>query len=439
MWSVRHRNRWGVAAKVFRCGCCWSRTTTDRRPARRGLDARASTSSRVATGAGALSPRGRRLRRRAARPRAARSRRLRGVPAAAGPLRRADHRRDRPGRGGRPGRRPRARRRRLHRQAVRLPRAASPASGPSPPAAATRRGTGRRRPSATAGRSAAQIDRRTRTRDARRGARGPDPKEFDLLAFLAEDPGAVAARAGASSRRSGTPHWYGPTKTLDVHVASLRKKLGDPAWIETVRGVGFRLSTGAPPTTHAGADAVTRRLLVSYLSITVFVLLVLEIPLGVRTRTPERRLMSDRRTRRLRARHPARGAAETSGDFAAAERVVRPTSDTGGRVVVVGADGRCSPTPSRRSRRRDFSAGPRSSRALAARWRRHPASRHARRDAAVTSRCRSCTPRPVGAVRVTYPTSFVDAAHPPHLARCSGRRRRRPRHRVPGEPAARAP
>ena len=37
------------------------------------------------------------------------------------------------------------------------------------------------------------------------------------------------------------PHWYGPTKTLDVHVASLRKKLGDPGWIETVRGVGFRL------------------------------------------------------------------------------------------------------------------------------------------------------------------------------------------------------
>ena len=37
------------------------------------------------------------------------------------------------------------------------------------------------------------------------------------------------------------PHWFGPTKTLDVHVASLRKKLGDPGWIETVRGVGFRL------------------------------------------------------------------------------------------------------------------------------------------------------------------------------------------------------
>jgi two-component system, OmpR family, response regulator RegX3 len=81
-----------------------------------------------------------------------------------------------------------------------------------------------------------------RTREVRIGDREVTltPKEFDLLALLAEDPGAVWSR----SRILETvwdPHWYGPTKTLDVHVASLRKKLGDPAWIETVRGVGFRL------------------------------------------------------------------------------------------------------------------------------------------------------------------------------------------------------
>jgi DNA-binding response OmpR family regulator len=35
--------------------------------------------------------------------------------------------------------------------------------------------------------------------------------------------------------------WYGSSKTIDVHVAALRRKLGDPGWIETVRGVGFRL------------------------------------------------------------------------------------------------------------------------------------------------------------------------------------------------------
>jgi DNA-binding response OmpR family regulator len=40
-------------------------------------------------------------------------------------------------------------------------------------------------------------------------------------------------------------HWYGPTKTLDAHVAALRKKLGDPRWIAAVRGVGFRLEVPA--------------------------------------------------------------------------------------------------------------------------------------------------------------------------------------------------
>jgi two-component system response regulator RegX3 len=93
------------------------------------------------------------------------------------------------------------------------------------------------------------VDRR-----ARRVALGDvvvnlTPKEFDLLAFLAEDAGAVRSRQQLLEE-VWDPHWYGPTKTLDVHVASLRKKLGDPAWIETVRGVGFGL---AGPAVRAGS------------------------------------------------------------------------------------------------------------------------------------------------------------------------------------------
>jgi DNA-binding response OmpR family regulator len=65
-------------------------------------------------------------------------------------------------------------------------------------------------------------------------------KEFDLLAMLAADPGALRTRQEILEE-VWDAHWYGPTKTLDVHVATLRKKLGDPALIETVRGVGFRL------------------------------------------------------------------------------------------------------------------------------------------------------------------------------------------------------
>jgi DNA-binding response OmpR family regulator len=85
-----------------------------------------------------------------------------------------------------------------------------------------------------------ELDRRTR----RVRMAGVDvaltAKEFDLLALLAEDAGAVLTRQEILEA-VWDAHWYGPTKTLDVHVASLRRKLGDPTMIETVRGVGFRL------------------------------------------------------------------------------------------------------------------------------------------------------------------------------------------------------
>ncbi len=84
------------------------------------------------------------------------------------------------------------------------------------------------------------VDRRTRRVTIDGEPVNLTPKEFDLLAFLADDAGAVRGRQQLLEN-VWDPHWYGPTKTLDVHVASLRKKLGDPGWIETVRGVGFRL------------------------------------------------------------------------------------------------------------------------------------------------------------------------------------------------------
>ena len=85
-----------------------------------------------------------------------------------------------------------------------------------------------------------EIDRRTHRVRLTETDLDLTPKEFALLALLAEDPGALRTRAEILDQ-VWDPNWYGPTKTLDVHVASLRKKLGDPSWIETVRGVGFRL------------------------------------------------------------------------------------------------------------------------------------------------------------------------------------------------------
>jgi DNA-binding response OmpR family regulator len=68
-------------------------------------------------------------------------------------------------------------------------------------------------------------------------------KEFDLLALLAEQPGAVRTRAEILERVWQTT-WQGSSRTLDVHVASLRAKLDAPELVETVRGVGYRLRVG---------------------------------------------------------------------------------------------------------------------------------------------------------------------------------------------------
>jgi DNA-binding response OmpR family regulator len=87
---------------------------------------------------------------------------------------------------------------------------------------------------------------------ARRAWRGDSElelsaKEFDLLALLAGDAGRAVTR-DRIMREVWDEHWYGPTKTLDMHISWLRKKLGDdpaaPRLITTLRGVGFRFETG---------------------------------------------------------------------------------------------------------------------------------------------------------------------------------------------------
>jgi len=73
-------------------------------------------------------------------------------------------------------------------------------------------------------------------------------KEFDLLAELVRHAGEVVRREDLMSR-VWDENWFGSTKTLDVHIGWLRRKLGDATYIDTVRGVGFRFSApaeGAP-------------------------------------------------------------------------------------------------------------------------------------------------------------------------------------------------
>ena len=66
-------------------------------------------------------------------------------------------------------------------------------------------------------------------------------KEFELLTVLVREAGAVVDREQLL-REIWHTTWYGSSKTIDVHVAALRRKLGDPALIETVRGIGLRFA-----------------------------------------------------------------------------------------------------------------------------------------------------------------------------------------------------
>jgi two-component system, OmpR family, response regulator RegX3 len=70
-------------------------------------------------------------------------------------------------------------------------------------------------------------------------------KEFELLELLLREAGNVVSRERLIDEVWDV-NWFGSTKTLDVHVSSLRRKLGDdsadPRFLHTVRGVGFRFA-----------------------------------------------------------------------------------------------------------------------------------------------------------------------------------------------------
>jgi DNA-binding response OmpR family regulator len=78
------------------------------------------------------------------------------------------------------------------------------------------------------------------------------PKEFDLLEVLMRNAGKALSRERAMEL-VWDEHWFGSTKTLDVHIAALRQRLGesgpDGSRITTLRGVGYRLElpTGEAP------------------------------------------------------------------------------------------------------------------------------------------------------------------------------------------------
>src|SRR5262249_45671777 len=65
-------------------------------------------------------------------------------------------------------------------------------------------------------------------------------KEVELLRVLAERPGLALSRKQILDGVWGYD-WFGDARTVDVHIAQVRKKLGDAVTITTVRGIGYRL------------------------------------------------------------------------------------------------------------------------------------------------------------------------------------------------------
>ena len=117
--------------------------------------------------------------------------------------------------------------------------------------AVLRRGGERQAPTAKLAVGDVELDPRTWT--ARRAGERLDltRREFELLRILLESAGEVVTR-DRLMREVWETSWLGATKTLDVHISTLRRKLGDdpssPRYVHTVRGVGFRF---------AGADELS--------------------------------------------------------------------------------------------------------------------------------------------------------------------------------------
>ena len=89
------------------------------------------------------------------------------------------------------------------------------------------------------------IDRRSRRVTLDQVEIALTAKEFDILALLAANRGGVLKREQIRESVWGS-NWYGTTKTVDAHVAGLRRKLGQAEWIAAVRSVGFRLEEPTP-------------------------------------------------------------------------------------------------------------------------------------------------------------------------------------------------
>ena len=149
-------------------------------------------------------------------------------------------------------------------------------------------------------------------------------KEFDLLARLARDAGRVVTREALMSD-VWDMNWFGSTKTLDVHIGWLRRKLGDdpadPAYIHTVRGVGFRLA--AEP--ESDAISLRVRLLVALAYVLLLAIVAFGVPLALNLSA---RVNAEVRTQAQAPGRPRRGDGRRPAQPRTARTLADARSDT---------------------------------------------------------------------------------------------------------------
>ena len=110
------------------------------------------------------------------------------------------------------------------------------------------------------------------------------PKEFDVLDRLARDAGMVVTREQLIDD-VWDENWWGSTKTLDVHINSIRRKLGeqpgDASRIATIRGVGYRLDGRQP---DSGQRGMRKRILATILAVATLAVLAFFVPAAASVR-----------------------------------------------------------------------------------------------------------------------------------------------------------
>ncbi len=239
---------------------------------------------------------------------------------------------------------------------------------------------------------------------------GLSRKEFDLLAELMRHAGQVVTREDLMAKVWDV-NWFGSTKTLDVHIGWLRRKLGDdpaaPTYIETVRGVGFRFARRI-----GGAVSLRATLLLALAYVLLLALIALGVPLAVS--------LGDRVDAEVRgqARSQADVVAATSSELLGPAR--RPAllnlveisgESVRGRVIVVDARGRLIADSAGAPTGRSYADRPEVRAALEGQGTRSPATAgpSAPKSSPPPSRSSSMASRR-GAVRITQSVAAVHEA-----------------------------